>query len=116
MFQGNQFVPDTAATLQALPDDSSSSATEYLPPVLAQQCLDDSSGSEWSVEDEDGDGDDGDDLDLDNDGDERTSGNRIVSLSCLQSLIAKSCVCSSCTVGVLTLEETTRSGLVPTCM
>ena len=56
---------------------------------------------------------DGGELDQPED-DLSVSGNRIIHLPSLQSLISESCVCSSCTVGSLKLVETNRSGLAPT--
>ena len=41
----------------------------------------------------------------------KTAGSRIVSLACLQQLLTKSSVCSSCKRGHLNLEEVERSGL-----
>ena len=50
--------------------------------------------------------------DYDDSGEMESAGkNRIVDLSCLQSLLLIACVCSSCQTGQLKLRETRRHGL-----
>eukprot|EP00117_Sycon_ciliatum_P023930 scpid80869/ scgid20225/ len=43
---------------------------------------------------------------------ELCSGNRIIDMSCLQSLVSATALCSSCKKGKLTLLETRRYGLI----
>ena len=105
-YRGNQFCASSVSSQSDFSESEAPQRAENDDLLVFSDLSDSDAASQDEAATSESEESDDDEIEQD-----RSAGNRIVSLSCLQELISKSSVCSSCRRGGLKLEEATRQGL-----
>lgn len=106
MYRGNQFSATSVSSQSARTESEAPQRDENDDLLVFSNLSDSDAANQDEATTSESEESDDDEIEQD-----RSAGNRIVSLSCLQELISKSSLCSSCRRGGLKLEEAKREGL-----